>query len=141
MRLDLIVLADLANVDAVGKFNIVGEFNAIYARELPTSPVNISLVARIVAESSEGEEHAISVALVDQDGKELARIPDQPLRFARAFPGSTGDLRALVIIGMRQVQFQAYGPFSFHVLVDGRFLGERTVYVLARPDSPATQSD
>jgi hypothetical protein len=34
-------------------------------------------------------------------------------------------------------RFPAYGAFSFHVLVDGRYLGERTCYVVPVPVTPS----
>lgn len=140
MRLDLLVTADTANIDAAGKFNIIGEFNAIHATELPSPAMSLVVVMRIVAAASEGDAHKFSVVLVDQDGNETARVPDQELNFGKVVPGTSGDLRAQVIIGIQGARFPAYGPYQFQVLVDGRFIGDRTVYVLARgkPDKQAS---
>jgi uncharacterized protein DUF6941 len=130
MQLDLAVLADMANIDGAGKLNIIGEFNMIPAVELPSPPLTMALVARIVAEASEGPQHRVAIALVDADGRELARIPDQVLQFGGAVPGTSGDLRAQLVVGIMGARFPAYGAYAFHVLVDGRYLGERVCYVV-----------
>ena len=135
MKLDFVVLADMANVDAAGKFNIIGEFNAVSARNLPTRPFNIVLVARLIAAGSESRDHKICLAVVDQDGKELARSQEQTLAFAPQFPGTTGDLRAQIIMHMQGIRFQQYAPYAFHLVVDGRYIGDRTLYVV-QPQPP-----
>lgn len=136
MKLDFILLADMANVDAAGKINIVGEFNMLISPQTPSPPVNMVLVMRIIAAASEGPSHRFSMAVVDQDGRQLARLPEQEVQFAPSVPGTSGDMRAQIIFGLGGVQLPRYGPYSFHVLVDGRFLGERTVYVVAPPAPP-----
>src|SRR5713226_2140878 len=126
MQLDLVVLADMANIDGGGKLNIIGEFNMIPAAELPSPAINMALVARIVAAGSEGQQHRVALALVDADGRELARIPDQVLQFGPVVPGTSGRLRSEIFIYIMGAQFPAYGSYRSHALVDGRYLGERT---------------
>lgn len=137
MRLDLLVFADVANVDRAGKFNIIGEFNLVQAPDLPSPPVNMSLVARVVAEASEGPRHALAIAIVDEDGKQLARTPEAELSFGAPAPGTTGDLRSQLVLGMINVRFPRYGTYEFQVLVDGRFVGSRDLYVVQLPQPAA----
>jgi len=137
VQLDLVVLADMANIDGIGKLNIIGEFNAIGATTLPTQPINMALAVRIIASASEGQEHRVAIVLVDADGHELARIPDQTIQFGQVMPGTSGDLRAQFVVGIGRAQFPAYAAYSFHVLVDGRFIGERTLYVTPPPSRPS----
>jgi len=133
VQIDFILTADMANIDAAGKFNIIGEFNAVGAQTLPSRPINMVIVARIVAAASESDTHDLEIALVDQDGKELARVPAQQIKFARSVPGSSADLRAQIVVGVQGLQFHSYGAFSFHVLIDGRFLGGPPIYELQPP--------
>ncbi len=136
MRLDLLVFADMANVDRAGKFNIVGEFNLVFSQQLPTQPMAMSMVVRLVAEAPEGPDHQVAIAIVDEDGLQLARTPDVPMRFGAPVPGTTADLRAQIVLGMLGVSFSKFAPYSFQVLVDGRFVGERELYVAqAQPAS------
>lgn len=137
MTLDFILVADMANVDAAGKFNIVGEFNMIWARQLPSDPIPMAVAMRLIAAASEGPSHRISIAIVDQDGHQLARLPDVEIQFAPAVPGTSGDLRAQIVLGTGGARFPALGPYSFQVLVDGRFVGERTIWIVARPPRPS----
>jgi hypothetical protein len=138
MNLDLLVVADMANVDASGKFNIVGEFNLIFAAELPSPPVHLSLVTRLVAAASEGPTHRVEVAVVDQDGRQFARTPPMEATFGGSVPGTSGDFRAQLVMRINGARFPAYGPYSFQVLVDGRFVGGRTIYVVPhRPGDAA----
>ena len=138
MNLDLIVVADMANVDAAGKFNIVGEFNLVYAPELPTPPLHVSLAMRLVAAASEGATHRVEIAVVDQDGKQLARTPPMEATFGDSVPGTTGDRRAQLVMAIGGARFRAFGSYSFQVVVDGRFIGGRTIYVVPHPP-PTTE--
>ena len=133
MNLDLVLIADMANIDAVGKFNIVGEFNAVLSPKLPARPPAITLVARIVAATPEGKKHKVGIALIDADGNQIARIPDQDVEFSSTIPGSTGDLRAQLVLTIAGAQFDHYGAYQFHILVDGRSIGERTFHVVQPP--------
>lgn len=145
MRVDLVCIADMANIDAGGKLNIVGEFNTILAANLPSPPVNMTLVARITAASSEGNEHEITIVIVDQDGHELVRLPTQQIRFKPVLPGTSGDLRAQIVLGIKGARFPAHGPFRFDILVDGRVVGDRTLFVVPSPgagqDEPGEGSE
>jgi hypothetical protein len=132
MQVDFVLLCDMANVDGSGKLNMVGEFNAV-----PTPPLRLSLVTRIMAAASEGRDHRVGVAVVDADGNQLARLPDQAIQFSPVMPGTSGDLRAQLVIGMQGVRFPRLGTYSFHVLVDGRMLGDRELYVVPVPQGPA----
>ena len=49
MRVKLALLADSANVSREGKLNLLGIFDAIFARELPTSHPHMHLVLRFEA--------------------------------------------------------------------------------------------
>lgn len=141
MKLDLLLIADMANVDASGKFNIVGEFNMIRATSIPTQPINMVLVTRLVAAASEATEHEISVHLVDEDGQPVAKLEGAHATFARAIPGTSGDQRAQFVLGLNNIRFPKLGTFAFHVLVDGRFIDSRAFHVVAASPDALTSGD
>jgi hypothetical protein len=133
MRLDLALFADLANIDAAGKLNVIGEFNMINAGELPSPPVNMTFVARLVAEAGEGEEHSVRIVVVDQDGRPVVRLPEGTLKFGKPVPGTTRDYRAQLVVGIQGARFPSYGAYDFQVVVDGRYVGEATLHVIPKP--------
>jgi hypothetical protein len=139
MNADLIVLADMANIDAGGKLNIIGEFNTVRARQIPSDPLRVVLVARIVAESSEGVDHDIQIVIVDQDGNELSRLPKRKARFSRTMPGTSGDLRAQIVLWVEGLRFPSYGTFRFDVLVDDRYIGGRSLFVVQQQSDEQTE--
>ncbi len=140
MHLDLIAICDMANIDVAGKFNIIGEFNTVFAQNPQAANVDITLVGRIIAETTEmATGHQISIALIDADGTEVARLPNQPVSFKKVLPGTSGNLRADFVLTLARASFPHYGSYRFDVLINGRHLGGREFYVLnpqARPAAP-----
>jgi hypothetical protein len=69
------VLADYANVSRDGKLNVMGIFDRVFARQLPSRFPPMQLVIRLEADWAELDtEHSIRVQLADPDGAAIFDI-------------------------------------------------------------------
>jgi hypothetical protein len=114
----LLLIADFANVDSLGKLNIIGAFNHIYAPQFPVQHPAMYLVVRIGAELGEfNQEKNLTFILFDEDGNEKWRTPE--LKFAVPSPlgGKTGEFNA--VVGIQQMMFEHPGRYEFRVYING----------------------
>jgi hypothetical protein len=118
MRVKLALLADSANVSREGKLNLLGIFDAIFARELPTTHPHMHLVLRFEATPPDsGREIAIEVLLVDPTGDPVLRVPGT----MQVPPVPTGMTVGVDhVLALANVGFHWAGDHAFHVRLDGR---------------------
>ncbi len=115
MRVPLAVLADYANVTIDGKLNIMGIFDVIIAHTLPTVHPQMQLVTRFEVEPAErGKTKQIEIKLLDADGKALL-AREVSLELPEDIPLGTSIPRIAVL---NMIQFEKYGDYAFHVLVN-----------------------
>ena len=75
MDITFAVLADYANVSSDGKLNVMGIFDRVFARQLPSRLPLMLLVIRLEAAFAElNAEHALRIQLADPDGEPLFDI-------------------------------------------------------------------
>lgn len=123
MDLRFALLADHVAETREGKLVIVGEFNAIRAPNAPVTHSRMFLVARLEARVTEGSQHRLRIALVDEDGNHvIPASPEIPIDFVPTSPGH--PLVAQVIVGLENIRFPHFGDYEFHLLVDGRLLAD-----------------
>lgn len=135
MELKFALVADHVAETREGKLIIVGEFDVVWAPEIPAQFGPFYLVLRLEARVSEGTDHKIKVGLFDADGQEVIPMsPELTVRFGSTGPGY--PLRAQITVHFAAAQFPAYGDYEFHIIVDGRFLGSVPIRVL-RPNQPS----
>lgn len=119
MELKFALLADHVAELVGGKLVIVGEFDVLWSTQAPVVHGPFFLVARFEARVTEGSEHKLRVALVDEDGKKvIPPSPDVPVLFVTRGPGY--PLRGQVVVHFTSVQFPKFGDYEFHLLIDGR---------------------
>ena len=119
MDVRLAVLADYANISQEGKLNIMGVFGEINPPVLPFALPTMYLVAVFQASPAEvGQQKAVRVALLDDDGKEVLALDLPPIVVPQAKrAGSSTDLQA--VFCLNGVRFERPGDYAFHFLVGG----------------------
>lgn len=75
MQVTFAVLADYANVTRDGKLNVMGIFDRVFTRQLPSRFPPMQLVIRLEAQFAElNSEHTLRIQLADPDGEALFDI-------------------------------------------------------------------
>jgi Family of unknown function (DUF6941) len=117
MHVKLALVADAANVSREGKLNILGAFDTIYVRELPTTHPFMQLVIRLEADAEEvGRTCQVDVELVAPGGKVPIHVPARVTVQARESGGAAGIDH---VIALANVGLETTGRHFFRVTVDG----------------------
>ncbi len=117
MDVPLALLADYANVSREGKLNVMGVFNRIRAKELPTVHPEMQLVFRLEAGPAErGQDKTIEIKLLDADANAI-----QHLTGHLTVPGESAELTIQIdqILKLTNVVFKKAGDYRFDILVNG----------------------
>jgi hypothetical protein len=113
----LALLADSANVSREGKLNILGIFDTIYTRQLPTTHPQMQLVLRFLATPDEaGVTRAVEVQLTSSAGQVLLSLPGKIAVQARE-PGESIGIDH--VLSLNNLSFESSGRYAFRILVDG----------------------
>ena len=69
----LSVLADAANLSQEGRLNLLGEFNTLFAAEVPVAHPVLWFVAKMQAGAGDFGHHRIHLQVVSEDGETVFR--------------------------------------------------------------------
>lgn len=129
MEITFAVLADYANVSREGKLNVMGIFDRVFARQIPSRFPPMQLVVRLEAQPTDlDREHAIRIQLSDPAGAALFDI--NGTFTPRGEPGQAVSVNH--VVGLADLPLQTTGVHAFSIWVDG----ERKREVALRVDEP-----
>lgn len=128
------VVADYANVSREGKLNVMGIFDRIFARQLPSRFPPMQLVIRLEADYAElGSEHSVRVQLSDPEGEAVFDI-DGSFTPRGGQPGQRTSVNHILQLG--NVPLQRTGGHRVLIWIDGDLKREVPVHVVQAPDAP-----
>jgi len=128
------LLGDAVNRTS-GKWNLIGNFNVIWARTLPTNHPEMGILVRLEADHREAGAHSLQLDFVDETGARLSG-PD-PVPFDLAEPPVAGfPLSFDIGLDIRNLEIPKAGNYDFVVRVDGVYLDSVPLYVRAIADHP-----
>ena len=115
MQLDFAFICDYA--DSTSKVVAIGiGFDQIPAPSLPARHPRLCVVARFRAHKTEVGRKQARVVIMDADGSETAAVQGV-LEFTE--PISRLETTATLVVNFDNLNFERYGPYSAHVLLDG----------------------
>ena len=133
MNIEAFLLCDCAT-DQQGKLNVLGAFDSIYARKMPTVHPACTVAARIRFERIEEGEHKVSIAVIDEDGKAIVPRLDGNISVkARPDAGSTV---VNLILNLQRLKFENYGEYRIDLAIDGKVEGTLPFSVREVPSRP-----
>lgn len=116
MNVDILLVADYANIADGGKLNVMGIFRQIFSTQFPARHPEMYLIVGLSANPAEFDMNKkLTVKLLDPDAKEM-------MTFSREFvvPKGIGWRRSEVnnILHFRDIIFPKEGTYEFSILVD-----------------------
>ena len=116
MELDFAFICDYA--DTQGKVAALGiGFDTIYAKELPCRHALMCFVTRLRAHRTESGHKTVKVDIIDSEGAEVATTTGD-IEFKQP-PDNILESTATVAFRFEGLEFQRYGAYSLHLLLDG----------------------
>lgn len=128
MNLQLAVLADAANISQEGKLNILGQFDTIYATEVPAVWPLMWFVAKVGISEADGSHHRFELRVLDDDGQLIAPVVVfEGESGPSPIPGTLGG--GNLVIGIRSAKFSDYGTYTFELRGNSQLLSETQLHV------------
>ena len=123
--------------DYNGKLCILGAFDTIQARQLPTVHPSCSVALRFLLREGDRGPHKIEVGLIDPDGRQL--LPKGPIGIeimVPPLPGQSFFMSSNCVLNLQGLTFPTASQYSFDVSVDGGLMVRIPVQVIRLPDAP-----
>ena len=127
MKVELFVLCDAAT-DYHGKLNILGTFDAIWAKQIPAVHPQCAVALRVRFSKIEEGEHNVRINIVDEDGKAVVPPLEAGVNIQfRETPLTS--ISANMILNLQGLKFHIYGEYSVDLAIDGRHEASLPLYV------------
>lgn len=117
MQIEVFALCDAATGD-LGKLNILGAFDTIFAGQVPVIHPQCTIALRVRFQRIERGEHRVVVHFVDGDGKNV--IPPAQGNMRMNFPDDQASGATNLILNIQGVKLEKYGEYSIDLAIDGQ---------------------
>ena len=129
MDIEIITLCDAAT-DQMGKLNILGAFDTIYAESFPYKHHMCAVALRIRFSKIEQGQHSLRLNFVDEDGKDV--LPPLKGEIGIRMNEDKQSLASNMILYVNGITFNRPGHYSFDLAIDGRSDKSLPVFVRQR---------
>ena len=118
MNIEVFSLCDAATVDAVGKLNVLGSFDTIWAANMPVVYPQCAIALRIRFANIEKGSHKVQVNFVDLDGKHI--VPGANGTININSPADQRSSSANMVFNLQMLKLEKFGEYSIDVAIDSR---------------------
>lgn len=127
LTLNQFVVCDYAMISKENKLSLVGIFNQVFVRQLPTTYSKIFVVGIVSGKASEVYE--VTLKLNEPTGNNI--IPEQKLKVTIGINGETN-----IIAELNNLRFEVAGKYEVELLLQDKTLGKRefSVVLVNPPD-------
>jgi hypothetical protein len=115
MEIEIFTLADFAQ-DNNSKLTIVGTFDAIHTKQLPTTHPSCSIACRLRFSAKELGQHDFKIRLIDTTGKEIIEPIQGDININEPPNGQLATIN--IVINFNQLKFEKTGRYSFELYID-----------------------
>lgn len=129
IKLNFLHLCDAANVDNLGKINILGIFTKIYLQKVPSKFLKFTIVGNISFGKLSGTKLKVQIKILDEKNAEVEIA--QPIALDIIVPEKNKDksLDVNIVLDFGNIEFKSFGKYNVIVYSDGKELGNRTFLV------------
>jgi len=131
MDVEAFLLCDCAT-DQQGKLNILGAFDNIWAKQLPTALPACTIAARIRFSKIEEDKHKIRINIIDADGNPV--VPDLHKTISVHIPANEDSVIKNLILNIQGLKLENYGQYRVDLAVDGRQIASVPLKVRQIPE-------
>jgi hypothetical protein len=130
MNMEAFLLCDAAT-DQNGKLNVLGAFDNIFAKEIPTRHRGCSIAARIRFSKVEAGDHSVEIFIVDADGNSIG--PKLEGGISVRIGDNAPDAVVNLILNMQNLEFQQYGQYQIDLAIDDAVQASLPLHIRAAP--------
>ena len=133
MNIEAFLLCDFAT-DQQSRLNVLGAFDSVYARKMPTIHPACTVATRIRFERIEEGEHKVRINVIDEDGRAIVPALNGKIS-VRARPDG-GSSVVNLIVHLQRLKFENYGEYRIDLAIDGKVEGTLPFSVREVPSRP-----
>ena len=127
MDIEIFTLCDAAT-ESAGKLNILGTFDRLISRQLPTVHPHCAIALRVRFDRIEEGDHHVKINLVNDDGQ--AVFPGLDGNISVKIPPEGQSVCANLILNLNGLKFQKAGEYSIDLAIDGRHEKSLPVFIV-----------
>lgn len=117
MDVEAFLLCDCAT-DQQGKLNILGAFDNIWTKQVPTVHPACTIAARVRFSKIEEGEHKIRINIIDADGNIAG--PDLHDTISVRIPPNEDSRIQNLILNIQGLKLERYGQYRVDLAINGR---------------------
>jgi hypothetical protein len=134
MKTEAFLLCDAAT-NQQGKLNVLGAFDNIFARQAPVVHSACAIACRIRFDRSEEGEHAMTINVIDMDGKDI--MPPMNGKINVRIGPDVESNAVNLILNVQGMRLEKYGEYQIDLSIDGRHQASLPFYVRQFPERTA----
>jgi len=131
MNIEAFLLCDAAT-EQQGKLNILGAFDTIYARQLPTIHPACAIALRIRFTKSEEGRHPVKILIIDEDAKPVGPKLEGNIN-VKIREGMDSTIANLVL-NIQRLKFEQYGTYRIDLTIDNQTISDLSFTVREVPN-------
>ncbi len=131
MNIEAFLLCDAAT-DQQGKLNILGAFDNIYARQLPTIHPACAIALRIRFGISEQGSHPVKILIIDEDAKPVG--PKLEGSVDIKVGEGTDSTIANLVLNIQRLKLEKYGKYRIDLTIDNQIITDLPLTVREIPN-------
>ena len=116
MNIEAFLLCDAAT-EQQGKLNILGAFDNIYTRKMPTQHRVCSFAARLRFDKIEAGNHTVQIQIIDYDGRSIGPKLEGKLCVQVADDADSSVVN--LVLSIHGLKFERYGIYRIDLAIDG----------------------
>jgi hypothetical protein len=134
MDIEAFLLCDAATQQQ-GKLNVLGAFDTIWSKKVPTMHPACAIAARIRFEKIEDGNHSVRIQIIDQDGRNIGPKLEGNI-FVKTPPNAESSGTNL-ILNIQRLEFKQYEKYRIDLAIDGEIKASLPLHV--KEVSPQTK--
>ncbi len=138
MNIEAFLLCDAAT-DQQGKLNILGAFDNIFAKKMPTMHPACAVAARIRFEKIEEGSHPIRIHIIDEDGKSIG--PKLEGNVNIRIGDDVDSTVTNIVLNIQRLKFEKYGQYRIDIAIDNQIKASLPFHVKVISDQTKLQKN
>lgn len=138
MNIEAFLLCDAAT-DQQGKLNVLGAFDNIFTKKMPTIHPACAVAARIRFDKIEDGSHPIRIHIIDEDGKSIGPKLDGNVNIR--IGGDTDSTAANIVLNIQRLKFEKYGRYRIDLAIDNQIKSSLPLHVRETPNQNKMQEN
>jgi hypothetical protein len=131
MNIEAFLLCDAAT-EQQGKLNVLGAFDNIYAKKVPTMHPACAIAVRIRFDKIEEGKHSVRIQIIDEEDNNICPKLEGNIS-VRTSPGHDSTV-ANLILNIQRLKFEKYGKYRIDLAIDNKIEGSLPFHVTKIPN-------